>query len=369
MLQKATDRIKGLVLLLLLTTILINCQSEPQIPKIVGEVDISPYGPGDMVIDSSTGYVYVLSGHTAVTVLNGLEKISTLPAGRRSDSLAVDQDRGWVYVANEYSDNVTVIQENEVIATIKTTGENPNDIAIDPQSGWVYVVTGYETPPDGYDKEVAGNVTILQSAEVIGTMALGRVLPTHIVADPVNGYIYIGDSAGWVIVIQGMKEITRFDVGSTVSAMDVDPNTGDVYVLNRASDRNLTQFRKGELIAIAEIEEEGGSVGSMKVHPVTGDVYVVDWVRREAIVVRNMRVIGRVPVGSGGVKMAIDPITGNVYVANFEDDTVTVIHGTEAIATLEVGWYPYGIGVNPTNGWVYVSNTNDDTITVFGFEE
>ena len=155
--------------------------------------------------------------------------------------------------------------------------------------------------------------------------------------------------------------------------MDVDPNSGDVYVLTRTVEGNVFHFLAGQLISTAYVEQDGGSVINLKVHPVTGDVYVVDFIAREVVVVRSiegeLQVVGRVPVGSGPQKAVIDPVTGNVYVANQYDDTVSVIYGTETIATIDVGWTPYGMGVNPENGLVYVLNTQGDSVTILGIEE
>jgi len=298
--------------------------------------------------------------------------MTTLPLGNPSKpALAVDEERDWVYVVRQYYDSVTVIRGTEIITTLETVGREPTDVAVEPLSGRAYVVSGYRKyPPRGEVPVVEGNVTVISDAQIISTISLSSTLATLVVADPVNGYMYVGGVGGDVVVIKGLKEVARFNVGSTVTAMDVDPHTGDVYVLYRApNNQELSRFREGELIASAEVEGEGGEVRNLRVHPVTGDVYIVDFAREEVVVVRDMGVIGRLPVGWGALKMAIDPLTGNVYVANFWDNTVTVIHGTEVLATVDVGWYPYGIGVNPANGWVYVSNTNDHTVTVLGFRE
>ena len=228
------------------------------------------------------------------------------------------------------------------------------------------MVSGYaKIPPRGEKRKVEGNVTVISGTQVVGTIPLGRILATHVVADPINGYIYVGGIGGEVVVIQGMERIAQFETGS-VEAMDVNPKTGDVYVLNASSNKYLYHFKSGELIDAFEEREKIITGYNMRVHPVTGLIYIVDVNWHQLIIIRDMEIIGRVPLGDGPRKMTIDPLTENVYVANFRDDSVTVVHGTEVLTTVQVGWYPYGIGVNPVNGWVYVSNTNDDTITVLG---
>lgn len=348
------------------------------VPRVMGTISLYPPAgnPEDVAANAMTGRVYVVDGSRHVSVLHGDELVTTLSVGNQSrPALAVDEERDWVYVVNAYDDSVTVIRGTEIITTLETAGREPTDVAVEPVSGRAYVVSGYRKfPPFGEVPVVEGSVSVLDGDQVVGVIPLGDVVVQHVVVDAVGGYVYAGgfsgslaDIVGKVVVIKGMEEVARFDVGSAVKAMDVDPRTGDVYVLSAFG--YLTRVQGLEMKNTIEVEGEGGTVRNMRVHPLTGDVYVVDFTRGEVVVVRDMEVIDRLPVGWSPLKMVIDPLTGNVYVANFMDDTVTVIHGTEVLATIDVGWYPYGIGVNPANGWVYVSNTNDHTVTVLGFRE
>ena len=325
---------------LLLVLLIAGCQPEqPRIPVVLGEIPLYPGHPVEVVSNPRTGYVYITNGYgDQVFVLSGLERVATLrTGGREANVLAVDEERGWVYVVNEGSDSVTVIQGTEVITTLEVAGDEPRDVAVEPASGWAYVVSGYrKDPPEGEKREVEGNVTVISGTETVGTIPLGRVLANRVVADPINGYIYVGNVGGEVIVIHRMEEITRLKAGSSINAMGVNSHTGDVYVTG--SDLNLYQFRKTELVATTKVAEGNGSIRNMRVHPVTGDIFLVKWAKpSEIIVVRGSKVIARIPAGRGALKMAIDPLTGNVYVANFRDDTVTVVHGTEILATIDVG--------------------------------
>jgi len=358
----------------LLTVVVVACQSEePRIPVALAEIPFDPGGPTDVAINPHTGYIYVINSGHYVGVLQSLEQVASLETDVRPHmqpcAVAVDADRGWVYVVNYYGDSVAVIKDTEVVTVLETAGREPRDVAVEPNSGWAYVVSPYrKSPPHGEKPVVEGNVTVINGADIVGTIPLGRAPANHVVVDPVNSLVYVGCVGGEVVVIEGMKEIARFEVGLSIQTMDVNPHTGDVYVTG--GDQRLYRFREGKLLDEVKLMEGNGSIRNMRVHPATGDVFLVKWAKpSEIIVVRGSKVIGRIPAGRGAMKMAIDPVTGNVYVANFNDDTVTVIHGTEMIATLDVGWYPYGIGVNPANGWVYISNTNDDTITVWGFQE
>ncbi|MEO0249198.1 MAG: YncE family protein [candidate division WOR-3 bacterium] len=354
----------------LLVLLIAGCQrGQPRIPIVLAEIPLSPGHPVKVATNSRTGYVYITSEYVDyVYVLRGLEHVATLRTeGDEADALAVDEERGWVYVVNKGSDSVTVIRGTEVITTMEVEGREPLDVVVEPRRGWAYVVSGYrKLPPRGERPVVEGNLTVISGTMPIGVVPLGDVLATRAVVDPLSGYVYVGCVGGDVIVIDGMEEIARFGVEAGVLAMDVDPRTGDVYILD--GNANLVRVQNTEIIQQANLWREGPSPRNMRVHPVSGDVYIVyggSWM----LVVRDMEVIGNLEVGWGALKMAIDPLTGNVYAANFRDDTVAVVHGAEVLETIRVGWYPYGIGVNPANGWVYVSNANGDSVTVLGFED
>ena len=141
-----------------------------------------------------------------------------------------------------------------------------------------------------------------------------------------------------------------------IRAIDVNPSTGDVYAVHP---RGFYHLRAGKLIDSLEL-----TAFNVKVNPRTGDVYALVDLQNLAVV-RDMKVIARLPLNRSPRKMAADPVTGNVYIADFRDNSVAVIRGTEVITTYQVGWYPYGLGVDPRNGRLYVSNTNEGTVSIF----
>ncbi len=369
---------------LILNLLLVGCsQSLPlsKIPRPIDTVSLLPDAGSPNVITANpeTGYVYVASSHFGrVSVFQKDQFITVLSVGEQSrPAIAIDVEHDWTYVTNEYGNSVSIIQGKNVVETLDVAGRSPTDVTVEPHSGWAYVVTGgsKKIGPDGL-AGIEGNVTVLNGPRIVGVIPLGRTLTKYVTADPINGYVYVGAVGGDVIVIKELKEITRYNVGATVTSLEADPRTGDVYVLARSpANYDLHRFREGKLIEQVKVEGDRGSVDKLKVHPTTGDVYVLDFVRQEVVVVRPAEsldgalvVYDRVPVGREPSKMAIDPYTGNVYVTNLSDNSVTAIQGTEVLTTYQVGWYPYGIGVNPANGWVYVANTNEHSVTILGFK-
>jgi YVTN family beta-propeller protein len=103
------------------------------------------------------------------------------------------------------------------------------------------------------------------------------------------------------------------------------------------------------------------------VNPNTGNVYVINVVSNTVSVISpSNQVITTIPVGMRPQDVAVNPDSGNVYVANIESSTVSVISGStnQVIATIHVGFVPQYLAVNPNTGNVYVNNAQSNTVSV-----
>ena len=321
------------------------CSNAPREPKVLATIDTSGMqGEGIIQASPRTGYVYVgCSGQTAI--IKGTKIMSVLSTGiARCDAMAADKTDGWVYALSTYSDTVTVIRETQVITALETIGHGPMAMTVAP-NGWVYVVSGYRRTTGPGEDPVEGNIMAISGTRVIGNLTLGRALLTHIVADPITDYIYVSGilkNEEDIIVLQGLKEIERHAiVGGMIYAMDIDPRTGEVYVL---SADGLTRFKEGHPVDSLHLEYPYQAI---RVQPKTGDVYLSAGSHGsgQVLVVHDMKLLAKVAVGGQAIHMEADPVTGNVFVVNSEDNTVTVIQGTEAIATIPVGSRPSNVGV------------------------
>lgn len=347
-----------------------GCQSDPHIPEVIATVALLPHtgNPGAVATNTHTGYTYVLNGFQHIAVFQETQLLALLPIGNQGTPyyLATDETQDWLYVVNTREDSVTVIQGTEVITTVAVAGRNIKGVAVTSR-GWAYIISGYRKDAPHYTSNtIEGNVTIISGTQVMGTVPLGRTIPTQVVADPLHNDVYVGGMNEEVVVIEDLQIATRIPITADVKVMDVNPQTGDIYILDVHG--YLHQIQQRQIVATLGVAEEYSVAQNMQVHPTTGDVYLVN-TGGEALVARDMQIVAQIPLESGAFRMDIDPLTGNVYVANYRKDDVSVIYDTEVITTIQVGWYPYGIGVNPTNGWVYVSNTNDSTVTILGYPD
>ncbi len=346
-----------------------GCQSVPRIPEVITTIPLLPRAGNPSVVTTNihTGYTYVLCGFQHIAVFQKEQLLDLIPLESQDTpyDLTVDKEHNRLYVLNRYDDGVIVVQETQKVVTLSLAGRKPKDIAI-ASNGYVYVVSGHSKISADQGSIVEGNVTIISGTQVSGVIPLGRTIPTQVVADPLHNAVYVGGMDEKVVVIEDLQITARIPITASVKVMDVNPQTGDIYILDTHG--YLYQVQQQEIVATLWVAKEYSVPQNMQVHPTTGDVYLVN-TGGEVLVTRDMQIVAQIPLESGALKMDIDPLTGNVYVANYRKDNVSVIYDTKVITTIQVGWYPYGIGVNPTNGWVYVSNTNDSTVTILGYPD
>src|SRR5919106_1657348 len=209
--------------------------------------------------------------------------VNTFPIG-----VAVNPSTKKVYVVNEFSNTVSVIDTNTdtVKSTTKlddiTVGKSPVGIAVNPSANWIYV-----TNLDDGTVSVIDGIT----KDVIKTLSVGKT-PYGIAVNPLSNQIYVTDIiTNMVTVIDGeTNEIsTKIPVGKrpTGLAIDIPDKKGEnnrLYVANYDSD----------------------------------SVSVIDLATNE--ITNNITSVGDSPVG-----MAVNSISNKLYVSNIASNTVAVI--------------------------------------------
>jgi YVTN family beta-propeller protein len=122
-------------------------------------VGVNPLGVG---VNPSTGRVYVANdGSNTVSVIDGNTNtvIATVGVGSQPEGVGVNPSTGRVYVANDGSNTVSVIDAhaNTVIATI-AVGSRPQGVGVNPSTGRVYV-----------SNDASGTVSVIQDIGPVRT--------------------------------------------------------------------------------------------------------------------------------------------------------------------------------------------------------
>ena len=277
--------------------------------------------------------------------------------------MAFNDYSGDLYIANEESDNVTIIRGQNFVRNIPT-GKWPIYVESDPKSDRVYV------------SDVRSGITIFNSGEITGHIPpYGESY--YITVNPVNNYTYVTDLHRPISIIRGSVKIMDLfvpDFNENVIvwqlASDYDRLTGLTY---------FASWQHGAMTVVDGTEV----VDQFSFHGEGALDMVVDSHRRLIIVANNRRLHEGVsinnisivdldtkevtPIYSAKISahVALDPVTGYVYVANPEDNNVTVLQGKREVATYETGKKPWGVTVDPVTGYAFVTNSGENSVSIF----
>jgi YVTN family beta-propeller protein len=240
--------------------------------------------------------------------------VNNFPVG-----IAVNPTANKIYVTNEYSNTVSVIEgHNDTVEATILVDSLPYDLDVDPFTNKVYVTNlGSDTVSiiDGDTNQIVGVIRNITT-------------PVGLDVDSVNGYIYVTSiDTDTVYKIDAVtnKVINATKVGKDPYTVDIKPGkTYKVYVSNLGSDT----------------------------------VSVIDG--RSFALLKNITV-GDLPVG-----LAANPSNEKVYVANRGSDRVSVIDAVSdtIVKNLKVGHQPDGVDINFSTNMVYATNTGSSTVSV-----
>ncbi len=187
--------------------------------------------------------------------------LETITVGHMPRGVAVDSERGRVYVANYGSDTISVIdsQTNSLITTL-TDLPTPNQLAYDTTHNILWV-TSYST----------NQLIPIQANADATSFSLKPALPVGegpeaVAYDPIGGYLYVANSlADSVTVINTAGEIptitaTLSDHFSRPVHAVANPITGRVYIAN-VDDQSLTVLSGGTVNQVIALENSGPLYG------------------------------------------------------------------------------------------------------------
>jgi YVTN family beta-propeller protein len=287
-----------------------------------------------------------------------------LPKAKCPNNAGFNQVSGYMYVLNNFSNNVSVFQ-NQAFVTDIATGKWPTDVASDPASARTWVTN------------LHSGISLLEGAAQTAFIP-PALEPYGVAFNPVNGYVYVSDLDSKVQIINGSQEVTTLNLFDPVTGKGAgsmqpivaDPLTGLVYAASWEYGR-LYVIEDTHVTASVQI---GWGPVNMALDSVRGLLYVAhsepnaDYPHDISVVdldTLNVTFIDAIPGQINTSRdVVVDPISGLAYVTNPDRDTVTVVQGTNVAATIAVGEGPWGIGINPNNGYVFVTNRYSNDVSI-----
>jgi len=300
----------------------------------VNRLSVLAYNTANQINNNVNGNVNVNGGgNRNGTITSGI-KVDSYPVG-----IAVNPNTNKIYVANEFSNTVSIIDEStdKIQATIKV-GSFPYGIDVNPLNNRVYVANrGSNTV------SVIDGLTNLKMADV----QVGKS-PIDVAVNPSSSLVYVTNiESGTVSVVDGITNAvsTTIRVGGIPYAIAVNPATNITYVTD-LGDGSISTLQNSKIgMGIGSGNSSGDN--SYNINNLSGT---------------SQRIYGIIaPAG-----IAINTSTNRAYVTDYASNTVFAINlkTNSIINRIKVGTNPVGVSVNPISNRIYVTNVGDNTVSV-----
>lgn len=296
------------------------------------------------------------------TSLGKPEVVGTIRVGDEPEGVAVSPDSRTIYVANQSSRILSVVDARSKKVTPVTLRNTPRFVTVSRDGRFVFV-SMYET-----DKSGSGVAVVdAESLKVLRYLGTG-VQPYTLAVGPDDRLWVPIHGRGTVEIFDpsGEKLEGRVAVPPNPHAIAFSADLGRAFTSNHESNSvAVLDMRTGKLIRSVPVSKSPHSVAvSPDGKRVLAAGYEAD--TADLIDAATLRRTGPLEVGSDPQCVAFAADGAHAYIVNEGDNTVSVLDGFtgEVTATVKVGGSPRTVGVAPDGKLAYVSNGNDDTVTV-----
>ena len=300
-----------------------------------------------------------------------------------------------VYVTNEKSGDITVIDSDFRVAATIPAGKRPRGIHPSPDGRTVYVAlsgTPIEAPPqidangnpvfakkpDAEDADEAGADKAADGIGVldVATKQMRRKLnagsdPEEFDLSKDGKHIYISNEdtrTASVINIAAAKVEHIIPVGQEPEGVTTTPDGkqfyvtceagGDIFVIDTSSFSVVAQFKvKGRPRSAAFLSS--GGIGFIPSES-AGELNIIDSMNPKVLKTITM------PAGSRPMRARLAPDEKKLYVSNGRAGTISVFdaHSYELLGSIKVGPRPWGIGISPDGKYLFAANGPSNDVSV-----
>lgn len=340
--------------------------SAPTVPQFVKNIELpNVQCPNDVGFNAVSGYVYVANNFSNdVSIFKDSNFITNRSLGEWPTSVAADNDSGLTYITVLH-DEVTVFDGINVVGHIPNHYE-PYGVVVNPVNGYTYITDLDSRVQVANGTSLLANVLVTDPNSTPPNSGAGWLEP--IVVDPNTGLVYIASwSHGKMYVMDGTSVIANYRAGWGIKDMTIDVDRGYIYMAHEAP--NITYTNNVSIYNIAtqtitRVDTDQGDLNysrSVAVDPISGYAYFTNPEKDSVSVFFGEQFIGGLPTGDRPWGIGVNPNTGYVFVTNRGSNSVTVIKGLTVVATIPVqGLNPFAVGVDTTNNDVYIANRGDE---------
>jgi len=329
------------------------------------ELGRAPVGgdPQDIAVDAERSLIYVANGWSNdVSVIDArtLELIATELVGQRPAALAVDVE-GRAFVANSDSDNVAILEGGVPgLRAVVPLAIVPRGMAVDPRSGTLYVASSS-----------TNSVFVVRDEQVVAEIPAG-LHPLEVAVSPDGEQLFAlnyvsGDLTR--VSIGGREGPDRVGIGQRPRGLAVSEEMGQLYasdlVLDLASQRLLrrtelqTPYRSEVSPVETQLDPAREHAYMVASNGVPGSnsgliIYVVD--------ARTGQLLDAHPGGLSTTGLALDHERGRVYSTagrfGYYQLIANDMDSFKAVAELGLEQYPAALAYNPQTNHLFLCQTH-----------
>lgn len=311
--------------------------------------------PVAIAINFATNRLYVaneFSNNVSVIDNSSNKVVAVIDVGFTPADIKINPATNLIYVSNSGSNDVSLIdgETGQVVDTI-AVGNTPKGIGINSATNQIYVVN-----QDSNDINIIDGVT----NEVVDTIAAGSK-PSHIAVNSVTNLLYVVNSEGNTVnVIDGSnnKSIATIEIGVTINGIGLNETMNHIYV--------------------AGCCKNNADIG---IDTFAGVIVIVDGFSNKIITEVSIgcsRSPSLSPVCSSNIfGIGVNSVSNKVYVSSFDMYFVSprdfefigflsVVDGLsfEVTSNIVIKDEPRGIAVDFSNNLIYVVNKGSNDLNV-----
>ena len=297
----------------------------------------------------------------------------SVPAGVHPQGMAVNPANQCLYIANQLSGSVTVLDQNNALIKIIQLQPafpgftSPVSVAINTNTassryGYAYVACS-----------VSNNIAVIDLALNVVAMVSAGVRPVAVAFNPVNNCVYTANLVSdniTVIDAESFAELAAspLPAGNDPIGIGVNPVNGDVYVANSLGN-SITVYDHLHAL-ITTIAGVGQYPVSVTYNPANNSMYAVAELSNTVYQINAIThaVIVGLSTGLKPYNAFFDSYNNYLYVQNRGDNTLTIIRPDNSkIDGLAFGKQNIGGAFSSFNKSIYVSDTSSNTINIIGY--
>lgn len=238
-------------------------------------------------------------------------------------------------------------------------GSYPVGIEMNPITNRIYVANEYSNTISVIDA----------STDLVESTIQVENFPYDLDVNRFNNRIYVTNrGSDSVSVIDGSTntKLANISVGSSPVGVVINPSANWIYVTNLNS--KSVSVIDGISNTVVDTIPISGIPYAIDLNPLTNRIYVSDIGNNVVVVIdgNTNKIISSFPVGNRPSGIDVNIPRNLVYVANYLSNTISIVNGTnyQIIKNIPVGKSPVGISMNPVSNKIYVSNIGDNTISI-----